>query len=129
LKLWKNSLEALGHRSEELKRVFSRFEKYSLPVSQAIDGLPLKRVYLLAEPSGNGTNAISRITGAEAMKSLADNLYCPELGWATRGEAIFTQCRALLDTVECYRLPRAAGFDEMNAIIDRLEQHFGAGDE
>ncbi len=129
LKLWKNTLEALGHRSEELKRVLSRFEKYSLPVNQAIDGLPLKRVYLLAQPSGNGADTISRITGAEAMKSLADNLYCPELGWATRGEAIFTQCRVLLDTVECYRLSRTLGFDEMNAIIDRLEQHFGVGGE
>jgi hypothetical protein len=129
LKLWKNTVEALGRSSENLKRVIGRIEKYSLPVDQAIDGLPLRRVYLLSEPSERDADGISRITGAAAMKSLADNLYCPELGWATRGESIFTQCRTLLDTVECYRLTRALGFAEMGAIIDRLEQHFGVGEE
>lgn len=129
LKLWKNTLDALGHRSENLKRVIGRIEKYSLPVDPAIDGLALRRVYLLSEFSESADDSIRRITGAAAMKSLVDNFYCPELGWATRGESIFTQCRTLLETAECYRLTRALGFKEMGAIIDRLEQHFGIGEE
>jgi hypothetical protein len=128
LKLWKNTLEALGHRSDELKRVVSRFDKFSLPVDQAIGELELTRVYVIAESSEAEAQEISRITGAEAMRSLADNLYYPEIGWATRGEAIFTQCRTLLNTVECYRLSRPRGFNVMGAVIDRLEEHFAARD-
>lgn len=127
LKLWKNAVEALGHQSENLKRVIGRLEKYSLPVDQAIDGLALRRVYLLSPRSENDGDSISRITGAAAMKSVVDNLYCPELAWATRGESIFTQAKTLLETAECYRMTRGLEFEEMGAIVDRLEQHFGAG--
>lgn len=129
LKLWKNTLNAMGHESEPLKRVLSRLDKFSLPVNQAIGVLPLRRVYVLAQPAIGEPEGIRRVTGAEAIKSLMDNLYHPEIGWATRGEAIFAQCRTLLNTVECYRLTRRLGFDEMGTVIDRLEEHFVISDE
>jgi hypothetical protein len=72
VKLWRDTLEALGRSSEGLQRDWFRADKFHLPicVQRSERPLPLSRIYVLAEDDDAGPGRIEPIKGAAAAAAL-----------------------------------------------------------
>jgi energy-coupling factor transporter ATP-binding protein EcfA2 len=128
LKLWRDTLTALGHSADRLDRVVGDRDKYVVPLTPADLGpTPFARLYVLERAEAGAPGGISQLAGAAAMQALTTGVYRLDLGAAMgRREAVFAQAVAVLRQASVYRFERRWGLDELPAEARRLQRHFQA---
>lgn len=119
LRLWRNSLEALGLRREECRRSYAgdeAYDKYDVTLSRAAAGpIPLGGVFLLED---GDKLTIEPIGGVEAVAALVENTYRGAYAALTGGtEEHWRQCNELAGTVPTYRLRRPRCLCELRGSI------------
>jgi hypothetical protein len=152
LKLWRNALEQLGTPPETLPQVFSRDDKYRLPIhrSGSIDHpLPLRRLYFLEwaddaaedtrdasaeDPAGPPTQqdreepdakaAFTPVEGVHAVTRLMEYTnYDYLMKAAGRKTGNFLLCGRILAHARAFTLRRPRDFAHLDTVIDALEAH------
>jgi hypothetical protein len=135
LKLWRSALEQLGTAPETLPQVFSRDDKYRLPIhrSGSLDHpLPLRRLYFLewaedraedcAQPEAPA--AFSPVEGVHAVTRLMEYTNYDYLMKATgRQTGNFLLCGRILAHARAFTLRRPRNFARIDATLDALEAH------
>jgi energy-coupling factor transporter ATP-binding protein EcfA2 len=124
LKLWSDTLAALGHAPAGLERVVGDRDKYVLPLAAASVGpASFERLYVLQRVEAAGD--IRQLAGAEAMRALVTAAYRLDLGAAMgRREAVFAQAVAVLRQASVFEFARRWGLDALADDARRLERHF-----
>lgn len=81
LKLWRDTLEHLGHGTDRLEQCWARAEKFRLGVEERVADrpLPLDRVYVLADDPRADAGRIAPMNGAAAAMALIEHTYRMEL--------------------------------------------------
>jgi len=75
IKLWGETLAALGQSRDGLDRVAEGFDKFSLPMTRAaVAPAPLRRLYVLELEAGASIR-VERLTGATAVNAVLSNIY------------------------------------------------------
>lgn len=127
LRLWRDALESSGRNADAFEHAFDDADKYNVPTDRDRPSgeLPLGAVYLLDAPgSGAGKQAITRLTGIEAMDALVSNVYrggyAPMLGALP---SLIAACRTLAGQVPVFAVKRVWGRDRLDAELRALEQH------
>ncbi|MGD0798124.1 MAG: hypothetical protein ABR910_10410 [Acidobacteriaceae bacterium] len=129
LKLWRSALEQLGTTPETLPQVFSRDDKYRLPLhrSGSLDHpLPLRQLYFLewAEPEDEGSLAFTPVEGVHAVSRLMEYTNYDYLMKATgRQTGNFLLCGRILAHARAFTLRRPRDFAHIDAALDALESH------
>ena len=122
LKLWRDSLEALGRTSKGLERDHFRNEKFHVPSTgeKLRDPLPLRAIYLLEW----GEFDLTRLTGLTALRRLvAASAYRPDLLESMGLVATTWQhCSNLIQSAPVRLLSRPRDWSRMQAVIDRVVQ-------
>lgn len=132
LKLWGDAAWALGHDPAALEGVAEGVEKYHLSVARPDRPrpLPLRSLYVLDRASDASADAITRLTGQEAMQAVLANtyrgMYLASMGLSARH---FRQCAAMLDSLRVYRAPRVWGLDVFAREAGKLERHMTGNGE
>jgi hypothetical protein len=150
LKLWRASLEALGHDADGLTQTFTDEDKFRLPLNRPPsrpredagdalpltalplvvqdDRLPLRAVVVLARHEAGSDNKVMLIplTPVQAIGQMMKFTYQAFLlDWlGLRGEH-FASCGKALEGAKAYNCERSWGFEELPEILDRLRQEFG----
>ena len=123
LKLWRDTLEALGHRAEDLTRDSRRFEKFHLSVAGGHMPLPVGRVYALENAPPRAPVALVPLSGGAALEALLGNLYRQRLaGMLGYNTSSF---RALARTAQSARiatLSRPKLFERLNETLDLIRK-------
>lgn len=131
LKLWADAAKALGHDPDTLDLVAENLEKYHLPVTRTrkSHAVPLRRLYVLGQAGENEEQAITRLTGQNAMQVVLANtyrgMYLPVMGLNARH---FRHCAALLESMQVYSAPRVWGFEVFEREAALLERHIMTGE-
>ncbi|MFN8512769.1 MAG: hypothetical protein U0232_02535 [Thermomicrobiales bacterium] len=127
LKLWPQSVTALGGNPETLPALGARVEKRArrLAAGFAPEPLPLRRLYVIAD----GERVASEpLAGQEALVELVRHSFCAVLLPAGGQGEHFRQCAALLRMVPLSRLARPKEFAALPAIIRAIAGEAGDGD-
>jgi hypothetical protein len=133
LKLWPETLEALGSRPEDLLPIRPDVDKRAYPLNATPDGsLPLERIYLL----GNGsTLEMTSIPAQAVFLEIMRNLYVPDFGSTIfkilNQAAIFGQCARLTQNVTTRLIRRQndlAGLPDIARLIECDLEHDRPGD-
>jgi hypothetical protein len=136
LKLWRSAVEQLGAAPETLPQVFSRDDKYRLPIhrSDSIDQpLPLRQLYFLewAEQDGQpqpDAPTFTPIEGVHAVSRLMEYTHYDYLMKATgRQTGNFLLCGRILAHARAFSLRRPRDFARIDAVIEALEAQLGSG--
>jgi len=127
IRLWPDTLEALGYDSNIIERELRGLNKFLVPVRSADKLLvprKLCRVYQLESASAGDGLSIQRLNGAATIELLMPNVYRLTLAEYMGGKAaIFGFCTAIANDVPVYRFRRRVSFDALSATLDRLEAH------
>ncbi len=146
LKLWRSALDHLGASHEALPRVFSRDDKYRVPVpqpSEPVQRLPLREVLFLewanagsadressVENSANQPGelpAFTLIEGVQAVARLMDFTHYDYLMKPTgRQSGNFLLCGQILAQARAFTLRRPRSFAHLERTLDALELHLVA---
>jgi energy-coupling factor transporter ATP-binding protein EcfA2 len=126
LKLWRDTLVALGHAPDGLERVVGDRDKYVLPLTQADLGpATFERLYVLEKAEEGAPGGIRQLAGAAAMQALTTSVYRLDLGAAMgRREVVFAQAVAALRQVSVFVFERRWGLEALEDEARRLERHF-----
>ena len=120
LKLWRDSLEALGRTSKGLERDHFREDKFHVPSTgeKLRDPLPLHAIYLLEW----GELDLTRLTGLTALRRLVTaSAYRPDLLEPMGLVAGTWQlCANLIQSAPVRLLSRPRDWNRMQAVIERL---------
>src|SRR5262249_16152541 len=126
IRLWEETIKALGCDDPGLEREMHRFNKYFLPVRPPQDPIGrrrLRRVYQLHTAPNSATQVI-RLHGGAAVEVLMQNLYriglAECLGYKTHA---FTVCAAAARDVAVFRFSRPFGFPALGQGVELLENH------
>ena len=127
IRLWDDSLDALGYRDETIQRETRDNEKFLVPIRPLDDPARprvLRRVYRLeAAPEGEQTS-FERVQGAAAIELLMPNVYRLTLAeHMGRKTAIFESCAQIARNISVYTFRRPLRFDRLAETIERLEKH------
>jgi hypothetical protein len=131
LKLWRSAVEQLGAAPETLPQVFSRDDKYRMPIHRSglIDRpLPLRQLYFLewAEESEDRAVFIP-IEGVHAVSRLMEYTHYDYLMKATgRQTGNFLLCGRILAHARAFTLRRPRDFARIDAVIEALEAQLGS---
>jgi hypothetical protein len=127
LRLWEDSMIALGCDGLRIERVWQGWKKYFIPVqppNKPSQPRRLRRVYQLHAASTRDGGDIIRLQGATAMEALMQNVY--RLSFAqTMGHkpAAFAVCAAVAREVPVFRFSRPWGFDVLHDGVALLQDH------
>jgi hypothetical protein len=123
IKLWPDSVTALGDDPATLKRIYSQVEKRAYRVFDSFSStpLPLKCIYVLDIGS---SHKIESIQGQEVFAELVRHSFLIKLLQATKTANLhFNQCTRLASCVPIYRLKRQPSLQDLPAIAQLIEQH------
>ena len=122
IKLWGDTLTALGRDRAELDAVADDMDKFSLPIGRvSAQSAPLKRLYIL-DPDEAPTVTGARLTGPEAVNAILSNIYRWPLATAMgRAAHQFAQVARLVGTCEIVSLRYPRGFDVLPDVVRRLD--------
>jgi hypothetical protein len=126
LKLWGNSLEAMGKTREGLTSIGGRFDKFHVPIDTYASGgpFPLVNIYWLDYAAKDQEAGIFPLGGLEAVNALMANTYRRRfvelLGGAPR---FLQQVKMLLKNCGVFTVRRRGGFDLFEAEADMMERH------
>jgi hypothetical protein len=156
LKLWRSALDQLGTRPEALPRVFSRDDKFRVPIpqpAQPAQSLPLREVLFLewanedsadressqensADEIFSDQNAADQpgaaptftpIEGVHAVARLMEFTHYDYLMKPTgRQTGNFLLCGRILAHARAFALRRPLGFAHLDRTLDALEHHLAA---
>lgn len=126
LRLWGESLDALGHPRAGLERAYAgadHWDKWDVPIASALqaDGLGLRALYLLDD---GPDIQIVPMAGASAVEALSANTYCGD--YLTEPSALQTHWRACLSlaaAVPVFRLERPRDLTRLDALGETLLAH------
>jgi len=127
LKLWQNSLQALGRDVQDLHRVHTQEDKYHLPIQAGFGSEPLRlrRIYILREADNAIQKSIGTIKGFEAVTQLADNTYQGRIVTHLDSKTQhFILCAKIAETAEICHLTRRMGFEYMEEVVADLIAHW-----
>lgn len=129
IKLWQDSIEALGIAPERLERVRDGMEKFSVPASSAFDGgaVRLGAIYLLRDMRQGFQDPPRRYAGFEAAGAITNSVYRPRI-WKAMGResSIARAVIAMLAGTAVYDLPVQRDFGELESVAQRLLCRHGA---
>jgi hypothetical protein len=131
LKLWRSALEQLGGSHESLPRVFSRDDKFRIPVPQPTgipQRLPLRQLLFLewAEVEGQRPS-ITPVEGVHAVARLMEFTHYDYLMKPTgRQTGNFLLCGRILSQARAFALRRPRSFALLNRTLDALELYLAA---
>lgn len=129
LKLWGDTLTALGRAGEGLERVSSDLDKYHVPLGRALEPgslapVAVDRIYLLDRATEGEGLSIARLQGAEAAYGVLDNTYRWNIGQAIQPpRAQFDQCLSLARHAAVFRIRRRWGMRWFEEDAAAIEQH------
>ncbi len=126
LRLWRDSAEASGRDVARLETVTDALEKYHWPVKlrAAQDGLPLARIYVLADAANCPHAGISRLPGAQALEAIIEQTFRREyLGLMDGARQRLARGIALLASVPVFRVAWPHDFRLLTAEAAKLEDH------
>ena len=141
LKLWRSTLDHLGAGHEDLRRVFSRNDKYRVPVpqpSEPVQRLPLREVLFLewAEvdeaTDGSSDNpatqpTFTQVESVQAVTRLMEFTHYDYLMKPTgRQTGNFLLCGQILAHARAFTLRRPLSFAHLDRTLDALEAHLAA---
>ena len=130
MKLWPDSIEAVGLAAEALPRLRAELEKRSYRVAHGFSQhpVPLRCIYTL---SRGPRLKIERLRPAEALKALMPHWYGARYGMellrALGLVAFFRQCTSLASTVAICRLERPTSLSDLPEVARLIDAHL-AGD-
>jgi len=128
LKLWSQTLNAVGSSTQGLEPVLQKEDKYHLPADRVAEHrpVPLKAVYLI-DKSG-GSQELRRLRGAEAVNALMSHTYRGRMvPFLDKAAVHFASCLQLLSGAGVYELPRWWALDQLDQGASLIEEHL-AGD-
>lgn len=131
LKLWRSALDALGASPASLPHVFSRDDKFRLPVhdSAPLDQpLPLHRLYFLEwSDTPDGPTTFAPIDSVHAVTRLMEFTHYDYLMKATgRQTGNFLLCGRVLAHARAFILRRPRNFARLDPTLDALEAHLAS---
>lgn len=124
VKLWRDTLDHLAVGADDLRRVVRRADKFELDLPVAIhDQQPLRRIYLLDR--GDDAPRIARLSGAEAARSIVDNVYrWPAAeAWHGGSQWIFERCLDLARMLDVYSFTRPWTLDRLDEGFKLIDEH------
>ena len=141
LKLWRSALDHLGTRPESLPRVFSRDDKFRVPVPQPsgpVQRLPLREVLFLEwENAGSPEEdslsqsvtqpTFTPVEGVHAVARLMEFTHYDYLMKPTgRQTGNFLLCGQVLAHARAFSLRRPRSFAHLDRTLNALELHLAA---
>ncbi len=124
LKLWRDTMDALGVDASGLPRVREDMEKYDLRPDAGFDPAPgpLGGVVVLREGPGP---VLSAVSAAAAVPLLQGFVFRPRVALHLGRQAgLFAQAAAIARAVPVYRLERPKRFDTLVAAAALIEEAF-----
>jgi hypothetical protein len=106
LKLWRESLTAVGEGYEALQPVLPALDKYKLPIAETVGyhGHRVAHIFLLSV-SERQQLAITHLQGTDGLAALVANTFRGQLvGPMKRDQRHFTQCVAIAASIKLHRL-------------------------
>lgn len=130
IRLWQDTLTALGCGGPEVERELGGDNKYLIPTaSPRTPSAPrrLRGVYQLHTTLNGGGASVDRIQGAKAIEVLVQNVYRLNLA-ACMGykPAAFAACAATAINVPVFQFSRPFGFNLLQEGVEFLEDHWRA---
>ena len=126
LKLWNDTLQALGLSSTGLKRDHFRLEKFHLPLFENSKPhcISLKALYLLQW--GEGEPSLSRLRGTNAVRGLVHSATYRGNLLESMGRLAdhWAFCRDLARRVQIWNLSRPFDWDAQKMTMNMLRGHF-----
>jgi len=141
LKLWRSALDRLGVSPASMPRVFSRDDKYRIPVPQPSAPplrLPLREVLFLEWAEEDGAMEVSSnnpdtqptftpVEGVQAVARLMEFTHYDYLMKPTgRQTGNFLLCGQILAQARAFTLRRPLSFAHLDRTLDALELHLAA---
>jgi len=141
LKLWRSALDHLGTSPESLPRVFSRDDKYRVPVpqpSKPVQRLPLREVFFLEWANADSAEedspnqsveqpTFTPVEGVHAVTRLMEFTHYDYLMKPTgRQTGNFLLSGQVLAQARAFTLLRPRSFAHLDRTLDALELHLAA---
>jgi hypothetical protein len=130
LKLWPDSMTAIGQPPESFPRLRSDLDKrnYRVTNGYSADPIPLRCIYLL----DYGLElTLERVQAGQAVLDLLPHWYCVRFGkdaLKSLGHSIhFLQCARLATHVPVYRLKRPPSLAALPEMAELIEAHVTSG--
>ncbi|MDR3514715.1 MAG: hypothetical protein P4M00_02790 [Azospirillaceae bacterium] len=126
LKLWRDSLEHLGHRIEGLEMVRPSLDKYQLPVEERFCPAPLPLAGLVhLEMNRKAPPGLNRLSAMQGLARLNMVLYRPRLmlrlGTQTQQMGQFLRLLGVVGGLQALRRPETPGeWGEVEALLPVL---------
>lgn len=125
LKLWRQSLTAIGAEPTGLRQVAAGDDKYHWPLGAAEVDAPVPLVALLVLEQG-GTVTLAPMAGAEAVSAIVGNTYRGLLVHPMgAGARHLVACSSLARTAGVFRLTRPWGMEHLAGVVDAVERAAG----
>ena len=127
MKLWANSMNALGHSSVGLKTVRKHLaNKYSVPIDGKVlrSNMPLYAVYIL-EPTTQLAVSLFPLSHAQKFRHLASHAWHPQTV-QEQGHHLthFYQSSTIARRTRIVRVFRPNNLSQLNRYVDVIEQDF-----
>jgi hypothetical protein len=130
VKLWQDSLDAIGVESQGLSANRLGQPKYYLRFSEAAnfrkEAVPLKAVYLLGSHNAplSGHAEIERLPPTSGIFGLHQQIYRMRTAafWGLEAD-LFKSVGRIVEATDVWRLTRTANLADLEAMVTRLEAH------
>lgn len=126
LKLWQDTLEALGQSSAGLKLVPWYEDKFELALNGAgpKQPVPVAGLYHLRTAENGRLPGLHRLKGLEAANAVTANIYRRRLADLTGGGAFYLEATArIVDLIPIYAMNRKWGFAHFRTDALAVEDH------
>lgn len=126
LKLWRQSLDHLGHTPDERHRVFQADDKYRLYLApEATPQTPPRTLAnLVFLTRAHSPGSLPRLDPLPTIETIAAMMHLTYLGYITEltgsHARVFAQCARVLSTAKGYRLTVPWDLSQMDATLDLL---------
>lgn len=122
MKLWRDSLTALGVSTERLPRVHEDMEKFDLRPGKGFDPAPRPLGALVALAEGRRPS-LRRLSALEAVSHVKANVFRPYVGRLLgREAALFAQAAAIAGSAPVYLFERPRRFCDLTANVALIEE-------
>jgi hypothetical protein len=121
MKLWPESLKALGQDPQALPTLRNGLEKRSLAVRDtfATTTLPLKRIYILSRGDSTGIDPLAPVS---ALLELVTHSYGARLLRHVHTASHFQRYSRIASTIPVRRLTRRWSLDDLPALAQAVEE-------
>ena len=127
LKLWADSMKALGRDATAYSQPRTELEKYELPTDRYTTEPfePLRRLYLLCKTRDRSPAGIQPVDGPDRLQALLAHTYrFRYLEGFDLKEEHFKTCAVVLSSISIFRLWRPWNLSQMAETIGWLEEHW-----